>query len=203
METRSVYPVDLELRQDGERPVIAGRFPYGGLAIIGTRRQERFMAGAFAATLRDGGPEINFLLGHDMARPLASRNAGTLVFEDSTEALEFRATLPVAGQQTTWQRDFPFGARSRTTRRYFSPGFNVFPKSESEADLTLRAIPGTTIRTIRAALLGEVSAVTRAAYPDATLEARDDGPGQRYWQLHPEALRWLVSRCAVGRLPGD
>ena len=188
METRSVYPVDLELRQDGERPIIVGRFPYGGLAIIGTRRQERFMAGAFAATLREGGPEINFLLGHDMARPLASRNAGTLEFEDSTEALEFRATLPVAGQQTTWQRDFLL-AHGQGLLGGISPGFNVFPKSESEAANPSR--PGTTIRTIRAALLGEVSAVTRAAYPDATLEARDDGPGQRYWQLHPEALRWL------------
>ena len=188
METRSVYPVDLELRQDGERPVIAGRFPYGGLAIIGTRRQERFMAGAFAATLRDSGTDINFLLSHDMARPLASRNAGTLVFEDSAEALEFRATLPERDQQTTWQRDFLL-AHGQGLLGGLSPGFNVFPKSESEASNP--ALPGTTIRTIRAAMLGEFSAVTRAAYHDATLEARGDGPAKRYWEIHPEALRWL------------
>ena len=187
METRSVYLVDLELRQEGERPVIAGRFPYGGLAVIGTRRQERFMAGVFAASLK-AEAEINFLLSHDMARPLASRNAGTLVFEDSAEALEFRATLPETGQQTTWQRDFLL-AHGQGLIGGISPGFNVFPKSESEA--ANPALPGTTIRTIRAAMLGEFSAVTRAAYPEATLEAREDGPGQRYWEIHPEALRWL------------
>ena len=106
LETRGVYAVDLEIRADGERPIIAGRFPYGGLAVIGTRRQERFLPGAFAATLREGGPEVNFLMAHDMARPLASRNAGTLVFEDSPEALAFEATLPIAEERTTWQRDF-------------------------------------------------------------------------------------------------
>ena len=147
------------------------------------------MAGAFAATLREGGPEINFLLGHDMARPLASRNAGTLVFEDSAQALEFRATLPETGQQTTWQRDFLL-AHGQGLLGGISPRLQrVSRKSESEASNP--ALPGTTIRTIRAALLGEFSAVTRAAYRDSTLEARDDGPARRYWEIHPEALRWL------------
>ena len=189
METRSVYLVDLELRQEGERPVIAGRFPYGGLAVIGDTAARAFHGRSFRGhPSKMVGPEINFLLSHDMARPLASRSAGTLVFEDSTEALEFRATLPETGQQTTWQRDFLL-AHGQGLLGGISPGFNVFPKSESEASNP--ALPGTTIRTIRGALLGEFSAVTRAAYRDSTLEARDDGPARRYWEIHPEALRWL------------
>lgn len=166
LETRSVYALDLEIRQ-GERPVIAGRFPYGGLAIIGTRRQERFLPGAFRPGLDADNHEINFLLSHDMARPLASRNAGTLTLEDTREALTFEATLPPEGEQTSWQRDF-MRAHSQGLLRGLSPGFNVLPKSmnpRAEAEAANPAIPGTTIRTISAALLGEFSAVTRSALP--------------------------------------
>ena len=119
LETRSVYAVDLEIRQDGERPVIAGRFPYGGLAIIGTRRQERFLPGAFKPSLDVDKHEINFLLSHDMARPLASRNAGTLTLVDSPEALTFEATCyhrkasKLHGNVTSYAR-----AWSRTAERY-------------------------------------------------------------------------------------
>ena len=192
LETRSVYAVDLEIRQDGERPVIAGRFPYGGLAIIGTRRQERFLPGAFRAGLDADNHEVNFLLSHDMARPLASRNAGTLTLADSPDALTFEAVLPAAPDQTSWQRDFML-AHAQGLLRGLSPGFNVLPKSmnpKAEVEAANPAIPGTTIRTISAALLGELSAVTRAAYPDTTLEARDDEP-RHFWQLNREVLRWL------------
>ncbi len=187
LETRSVYAVDLEIRQDGERPIITGRFPYGGLAIIGTRRQERFLPGAFRPGLAVDNHEINFLLSHDMARPLASRNAGTLTLADSPDALTFEAVLPAEPDQTSWQRDFML-AHAQGLLRGLSPGFNVLPKAEAEA--ANPAHPGTTIRTISAALLGEFSAVTRAAYPDTTLEARDDET-RHYWQLNREVLRWL------------
>ena len=192
MENRSIFPVDLEIRQEGERPVIAGRFPYGGLAIIGARRQETFAPGAFSATLREGGPDVHFLLSHDMARPLASRRAGTLAFEDGPDALAFEATLPAESMQTTWQRDFML-AHSQGLLSGLSPGFNVMPKARfpnAESEAANPAFPGTTLRTIRAALLGELSAVTRAAYPETSLEARDDEP-RRYWTLNLEALRWL------------
>ena len=192
LETRGVYAVDLEIRQEGERPVIAGRFPYGGLAIIGARRQERFLPGAFRPGLDVDNHEINFLLAHDMARPVASRNAGTFTLADTPEALTFEAVLPAEAEQTTWQRDFML-AHSQGLLRGLSPGFNVLPKSmnpKAEAEAANPAIPGTTIRTISAALLGEFSAVTRAAYPDTILEARDDEI-RHYWQLDREALRWL------------
>ena len=132
LETRGVYAVDLEIRQDGERPVIAGRFPYGGLAIIGARRQERFLPGAFRPGLDVDNHEVNFLLSHDMARPLASRNAGTLTLADSPEALTFEAVLPPEGGQTTWQRDF-MRAHAQGLLRGISPRVQRSPKvHESE-----------------------------------------------------------------------
>ena len=195
LETRGVYAVDLEIRQDGERPTIAGRFPYGGLATIaasGRRRRERFSPGAFAPALDREAQEINFLLGHDMARPLASRNAGTFTLEDTPEALTFEAVLPPEGEQTTWQRDFLL-AHGQGLLRGVSPGFNVLPKvrfPNAEVDEPEPGHPGLFIRTINLAALGEFSAVARPAYRDATLEARDD-ESRPYWQLDREALRWL------------
>ena len=193
METRSIYAGDLEIRQDGERPVIVGRFPYGGLAVIGTRRQERFLPGAFKPGLDVDKHEIHFLLSHDMTRPLASRSAKTLTLADTPDALTFEATLPPDGQQTSWQRDFLL-AHGQGLLSGISPGFNVLPKSmnpKAEAEARSLDIPGVSIRTISAALLGEFSAVTRAAYPDTSLEARDDEISGPYWQLNREVLRWL------------
>ena len=147
LETRGVYAVDLEIRQDGERPTIAGRFPYGGLATIaasGRRRRERFSPGAFAPALDREAQEINFLLGHDMARPLASRNAGTFTLEDTPEALTFEAVLPPEGEQTTWQRDFLL-AHGQGLLRGVSPGFNVY----AEGPLPQRGSRRTRTRTPR------------------------------------------------------
>ena len=115
-----------------------------------------------------------------------------LALADSPEALTFEAVLPPEGEQTSWQQDF-MRAHAQGLLRGLSPGFNVLPKSmnpQAEAEAANPAIPGTTIRTIAAALLGEFSAVTRAAYPDTILEARDDET-RHFWQLNREALRWL------------
>ena len=196
LETRGVYAVDLEVRQDGERPTITGRFPYGSMATIaasGRRQRERFSPGAFAPALDLEGQEINFLLGHDMARPLASRNAGTFILVDTPTALTFTAVLPAEGEQTSWQRDFML-AQGQGLLRGISPGFNVLPKARypsAEVDEPEPGRPGLFVRTINLAALGEFSAVTRPAYPDTSLEARDDDAGGPYWQLDREALRWL------------
>ena len=128
LETRGVYAVDLEIRQEGERPTITGRFPYNSLATVsnaGRRRKERFSPGAFDYVLRPDQQhrEINFLMGHNLNQPLASRSTGTMVLTDSPEALTFRATLPAEGAQTTWQRDFLL-AHQQGMIRGVSPGFS-------------------------------------------------------------------------------
>ena len=60
LETRSVYAVDLEVRQVGERPTITGRFPYNSLATTsntGRRRKERFAPKAFEFVLSPNPPK--------------------------------------------------------------------------------------------------------------------------------------------------
>ena len=201
VETHGVYAVDLEVRQVGERPVISGRFPYNCLATTsnaGRQRKERFAPKAFEFVLRPDqqAREINFLMGHDLNRPLAARSAGTLELADTPAALTFQATLPAEALQTTWQRDFML-AHSQGLIKGISPGFLMPPKARFPDAEILEPEPGNAgifIRTIKAAVLAELSAATRPSYPDTTLEARAedyDGGERRYWQLHPEALRWL------------
>ena len=64
METRSVYPVVLEVRQGGRE--IFGRFPYNSLATMASRgrvRKERFSPRAFRFAIDDPDREINLLVG--------------------------------------------------------------------------------------------------------------------------------------------
>ena len=199
METRSVYPVVLEYRQGrGGRGIISGRFLYGALATIGRTgrvRKERFDPKAFDfAVNQEPEREINFLSGHDFARPLASRSAGTLVLEDSAAALSFEATLPPEDEQPTWVRDFVLSRRAGLIGGV-SPGFFVPPRSvvaDAEYLEPEPGNPGVMIRGIRHAVLIELSAVTRPAYDGTELTERaqdlETGP---YWQIDTEALRWL------------
>ena len=93
METGAVWP--LELRQVGN--VLTGTFPYGKLAVIastGRVRKERFEARAFAFAVASAVREVHLLVGHDYNKPLARKLNGSLILNDSDEALEFRATLP-------------------------------------------------------------------------------------------------------------
>lgn len=203
LETRGVYAVDLEVRQEGERPTITGRFPYGSKATVsnsGRRRKEEFSPGAFEYVLRPDQQhrEINFLMGHDLSQPLASRSTGTMVLTDSPEALTFRASLPAASAQTTWQRDFLL-AHQQGMVRGISPGFLMPPRDrfpDAESTVAEAGNPGVFVRVIKQAVLAEFSAATRPAYPDTSLEARDEeslagADRRRYWELNREVLRWL------------
>ena len=199
METRSIFPVDLEYRQGpGGRGVISGSFPYGQQATIGRSgrvRKERFESKAFDfAVNQEPEREINFLFGHSMSRPLASRRAGTLVLEDRADALAFEATMPIEDEQPSWVRDFLLARRAGLVGGV-SPGFTVPPRSvvpNAEDLIPEPGNPGVLIRVVRHAVLHELSAVTRPAYDGTELTERDDGlyTGP-YWQLDNEALRWL------------
>ena len=197
LETRSVYPLDLECRQDQQgRPVVAGRFPYGQTATIastGRVRKERFASHAFDFTInQEPEREINFLFGHSFNRPLASRKAGTLALEDRADAVLFEATLPPAGEQPTWVLDFLHAHRAGLIRG-ISPGFAVAPRSAvsgAEEAIPEPGNPGVFIRQINAAVLGEFSAVTRPSYDGTDLVERAEDLS-KHWQLDREMLRWL------------
>ncbi len=164
----------LELRREENGGVrLRGRFPYNSETTLATGRAERFAARAFAARI-EAGADIHLLAQHDYAQPLASRAAGTLTLRDTDQALELDALITSEMAQTTWARDF-LSAHAAGLIRGLSPGFKVATggdKIERRGDGLLR--------TVQAADLFEVSAVTVPAYSEAQIEARN-------WQAGPEA----------------
>lgn len=159
----------LELRTEGGETRLRATFPYGRATTLsgGARpRKEIIESRAFAARI-DTGEEIHLLAGHDYNRPLASRSAGNLTLTDSDTALVIEARIDGG---TSWARDF-LSAHAAGLIRGLSPGFRVAPGGETVAEHG-NAI----LRTIRAADLFELSAVTVPAYPDAQIEARSWEP---------------------------
>jgi uncharacterized protein len=153
----------LELRATDNGGVrLAGRFPYATEAELAPGRAERIEARAFAERIEAGG-DIHLLSGHDYAKPLASRHAGTLEIRDTPEALEIEATLSAG---TSWAADFIAAHRAGLIRG-LSPGFRVPPGGER-----IERRGDGLLRSVTRAELFEVSAVTRPAYPAAQIEAR-------------------------------
>ena len=171
----------LEVRQEGEAVRVAGRFPYDTRTELVPGYFETIARGAFASRVNSG-EELHFLSGHDFEKPLASRSAGTLTVRDETDALVIEAT--VAGN-TSWARDF-LAAHEAGLIRGLSPGFRV----ASDGERVTRQ--GETMhRTITKAALAEISAVTRAAYPSAQIEARNwTAEAKPFRRNVPAHLRW-------------
>ena len=153
----------LEIRQEGELCRVAGRFPYETQTELAPGYHETIARGAFASRVNSG-EDVHFLAGHDFEKPLASRKAGTLRIRDGDDALTFEAEISA---NTSWARDF-LAAHGAGLVRGLSPGFRV----ERDGERVTR-LGDTVHRTITEASLVEISAVTRAAYPTAQIEARN------------------------------
>ena len=197
LETRGVYLADWEYRQEGHTPQIRGVFRYDGMATIantGRRRKERIQPGAFSYTIERPDFEINLLSGHELSKPLASKRAGSLALADGADALDFTASLPPDSQQPSYMRDTVL-AISAGLIGGISPGFNVPPRSavpDAEFDEPEPGNPGVFIRVVRAALLYELSTVTRAAYADSTsVETRQGHPELEGRTGRERARLWL------------
>ncbi len=174
----------LEIRAEGGETRLRGRFPYGAatvLAMTPTRKREVFAARAFAARI-EAGDDIHLLSGHDFEKPLASRAAGSLTLTDSDDGLTFEARIDGS---TSWARDF-LAAHAAGLIKGLSPGFRV--SGGDGAEVVKRDGEGL-LRVIHRADLIELSAVTRAAYPQAQVEARG-------WNLVTETRR---KRTAIER----
>jgi HK97 family phage prohead protease len=162
----------LELRTEGGETRLRATFPYGRETVLvegagmGRERREMIAARAFAGRLAQG-EDVHFLSGHDFNKPLASRAAGTLTLTETDEALTIEATVSADLSQVSYVRDF-LGAHSAGLVRGLSPGFRVRPGGEKVEERG-EAI----LRTITAADLIEISAVTKPAYPQAQIEARN------------------------------
>lgn len=175
---------ELELRAAGpdRSRRLVGRFPYGKAAVLsdggrggGRPRKEVFAPRAFAYRIDDPKEDIHLLVGHDYGQPLASRSAGTLHLKDSAAALTFEAVVTEEMQQVSWVKDLLIAFAAGLIVG-ISPGFRIPPeRAVPEAERTEEEDPAlgmALIRTIFAALLYELSLVTRPAYSETTVEER-------------------------------
>ncbi len=179
---------DLEIRASKGARTIRGRFPYNRFAVLsdggktGRPKKERFAPGAFKYSLEDPEQDIALLHGHSFDRPLASKKTGTLVFKDTAEALTFEAELSPEVLAISWVQDLLKLIEAGLSVG-LSPGFRIPParavppdqaeKIEQEIVDASRGMHGATLRTILQAILHELSIVTRPAYDEATVEARN------------------------------
>lgn len=203
MSLPPVFDARLELRAagDGTRR-LKGRFPYKKRAVMdsggnGRRpKKEEFAPKAFSYAVNDPEREIHLLVGHSFDKPLASKNAGTLLLNDGDDALTFEAILTPDIQRTSWAMDF-IAAFAAGLINGISPGFRVPPpEAVDKAEETTEENPAegnALIRTIFAAVLFELSMVTRPAYgeTEANLRNFQFDPVPRNGIIHP-LNRWRL-----------
>lgn len=173
----------LELRTEGGATRLRATFPYGAETELAPGRREVIASRAFGARI-EAGEDIYLLSGHDFEKPLASRAAGTLKLTDTDAALVIEATIDA---NTTWSRDF-LAAHASGLIRGLSPGFLVAPGGER-----IESRGEALVRTVTAAALFEVSAVTRPAYDGAQIEAR-------CWQYVAQPAARMVNHLNRWRL---
>jgi phage head maturation protease len=185
---------ELEIRRSkrgGRR--LKGRFPYGKRAVLsdggrngGRPKKEAFAPRALSYRVEAPDKEIHLLVGHDFNKPLASKLTGTMRLTDTPEALTFEADISPEIAATSYGRDVL--AQIDTGLAYgISPGFRLPPPRAVAKPEIITQEPndgtidedgeprrGALIRTILAALLYELSIVTRPAYKSSTIES--DGP---------------------------
>lgn len=173
----------LTVRQEADGShILAGRFPYNATATLsdggrrGRPRKERFAPRAFNFRVQDQEAEIHLLVGHDFGKPLASKLGGSLKLTDTDEALSFEARVSPEIADTSYGRDTLATIAAGLTVG-LSPGFRIPPERtvpnaetvEEEDPAEGRAL----IRTVNEALLFELSIVTRPAYKESEVEARN------------------------------
>lgn len=201
--TGPVFDAGLELRAagDGTRR-LKGRFPYKKRAVLdsggnGRRpKKEEFAPKAFSFAVDDPERDIHLLIGHSFDKPLASKRAGTLILQDSAASLDFEAILTPDIQRTSWAMDF-IAAFAAGLIGGISPGFRVAPpevvdKPEETTEEDPR-LGNALIRTIFAAVLFELSMVTRPAYDETEADLRSFSfdPVPRNGIIHPLS-RWRL-----------
>lgn len=171
-------------RRRGGGRKLRGRFPYRKKAVLsdggkngGRPQKEQFEPGAFAHSIASDEQEIHLLVGHSFDAPLASKNTGTLVFDDTAEALTFDAEITPQIADTSYGSDILKQIDSGLSVG-ISPGFRIPPKRAvavaekftDEGHDPARGMHNAVIRTIFQAILFEMSIVTRPAYQEATVK---------------------------------
>lgn len=171
----------LEVRRGKTGTRLRGRFPYNSRAVLsdggrrGRPRKESFASRAFSYRIEREEEDIHLLVGHDYDKPLASRGTNTLDIRDDDEAVTFEARITPELEDVTHVRD-ALALLSSGLAVGISPGFRLPPeRAVPEPERVEEEDPSegsAIIRTVVAALLYELSIVTRPAYPETSVEAR-------------------------------
>ena len=183
----------LEVRQEGGETRLTGRFPYGQETILreagdgGPELREVFAPRAFNLSKRQG-HDIHLLAGHDFAKPVASIAARSLELTESDDGLVINARIDPVMAAVGYVADLVAGVRAGLVPGV-SPGFRVarsFPKAEQ-----IERRGNVILRTIREAILEEISIVTRPAYPQSQIEARSWSAAKAHAALTQDEKRAL------------
>jgi len=214
----------LEVRRRGDAITLSGRFPYESPAVLsdgGRRREEElalekrqrgrplkevFAARAFSFRLDNPSEDIHLLIGHDYGKPLASRSAKSLDIRDGDEAVTFTAEIRDELRQAPYVQD-AIGQLEAGLVGGISPGFRLAPARRVPQAVEISQEPirpsegmhGATIRRILAgaALLYEMSIVTRPAFPETQLAMRDWLCGEARGQIPVKNSRAARERAKI------
>lgn len=165
----------VEVRQEGETPVLHGSFPFRSPTLIrknGRIVREHFEPGSLVQDEKRG---VDLLLAHDSNRPIASTRNGNLSITTDEEGISFE--YRAEGDLTSWAAD-AIKAVGQGIMTGLSPGFVVQPGGDTYQENR----SGIRDRIITKAILTELSIVGRPAYDQAAVAMRDESPGRvKFW----------------------
>jgi HK97 family phage prohead protease len=170
-EIRSLATTGLEIRKSGNSRTLVGlALPYGKLSVDLGNFREKFMPGAFTASLQTS-PDVRLNMDHsmDVSKVLARTTAGTLKLRESSAGLELEASLPSFADSLSEQIE-----------RGDVSGLSIsFSADEDDWQDTSDGV----IRTVKRASLGNhISVVSSPAYPQTSVSLRSA----------PEAIKALL-----------
>lgn len=150
---------------------------------------EEIQRGAFLRTLKDSAHDIFALWSHDMARPLASRDAGNLMLSEDESGLRFSM---VVDSTISWGNDAIKAVRGKLVKA-MSFGFQV------RGEEWLKKVDGRPVRTLTDIDLYEISPVALPAYGGTTVEARSLTDSYQRFLTNDERALTEVRTKAVAR----
>lgn len=150
----------LEQRSADEGKITGYAAPFNSLSEEMFGFYERIAPGAFSTSLASSDHDIVGLWSHDMTKPLASRDAGTLTLSEDDRGLKFEMTP----NKTSWAADALEAVRSGTVSN-MSIGFAV-------RDSKWETLNGKEVRTLTDIDLYEISPVVFPAYTATAAHVR-------------------------------
>jgi HK97 family phage prohead protease len=164
-EIRSLATTGLEIRKSNNKSTLVGlAVPYGKLSVDLGNFREKFMPGAFTASLRSN-PDVRLNADHsmDVAKVLARTSANTLRISESNEGLMVEADLP----NTTFCADL-----CQSIERGDVSGLSISFSVDYQGDDWQDTSDGVVRSVSKASLGSHISVVSSPAYPQTSVSLR-------------------------------